>query len=76
MSGYGPPLTLAPFQLGQAVTWTLPSSWVVALATGVLTGIAFSSSSTTDAFEASSATELDRHARLVITYTAPTEVTL
>lgn len=75
VSGYGP-LTLAPFQLGQTVTWTLPSTWVVALATGVLTGIAFSSTSPTDAFSASSATELDRHASLRLIYTAPTEVTL
>jgi hypothetical protein len=71
--GFGP-TRLAPLAKEQRARWILPVEWVTALATGVLTGIGFYSDTTADYMALYSFVEAARNARLVITYTAPSEV--
>lgn len=70
--GYGP-VRLDPFQRGQTARWVLPAEWTTALATGEIGGIGFYSDSTGDRLSTYSEALGSRNARLVVTYTAPTD---
>jgi hypothetical protein len=72
--GYGP-LTLAPFSQGQTARWTLPASWVTAMATGEIAGIGFRYDGTRHRFTSEGVEpEPWRNGVLLVSYSSPTEI--
>ncbi|GAA1995613.1 hypothetical protein GCM10009718_36970 [Isoptericola halotolerans] len=72
--GFGP-LSLPGFSSGQTARWVLPAAWTTALASSAIEGIGFYSESTADRFFSSpEGSALALNARLVVTYTAPTDL--